>query len=91
MLLLYVPTPLTKYREPDTSHIESAVAGICQYIRNGQLIVLESTTYPGTTEEIIVKELQNNGFNVGTEVFVGYSPEREDPGNKKYRIRWFLK
>lgn len=81
-----VPTPLSKSRAPDISHIISVTEEIARHRRRGQLIVLESTTYPGTTEEIIAPRLLDNGLSVGQDVFLAFSPERVDPGNQTYRI-----
>jgi len=81
-----VPTPLSKSRAPDISHIISATEEIARHHRQGQLIVLESTTYPGTTEEIIAPRLLDNGLAIGQDVFLAFSPERVDPGNQAYRI-----
>ena len=80
-LLLCVPTPLTVSREPDMRYIEATIAEVAKRLRPGQLVVLESTTYPGTTDEVILPALAQGGLTVGTDFFLGYSPEREDPGN----------
>ncbi|MGG1634061.1 nucleotide sugar dehydrogenase [Paenibacillus sp. NRS-1760] len=79
-----VPTPLTKSNEPDMSYIESAVNEIINEMHKGILITLESTTYPGSTEELIEKKLENYGYKVGEDYFLCFSPERVDPGNKTY-------
>ena len=79
-----VPTPLSKSRDPDISFILSATEEIRKYLHPGQLIVLESTTYPGTTDELIVPELENSGLKVGSDFFVAFSPERIDPGNASF-------
>ncbi len=84
VIVICVPTPLTKYRDPDLSYIFSTVDTIKPYLKKGQLISLESTTYPGTTEDVILPSLEKIGFLVGENLFLIYSPEREDPGNKKY-------
>jgi UDP-N-acetyl-D-glucosamine dehydrogenase len=76
-----VPTPLSKSRDPDISFILAATEEIRKYIHDGQLIVLESTTYPGTTDELILPELEGSGLRVGSEFFLAFSPERIDPGN----------
>ncbi len=81
-----VPTPLSKTHEPDLSFIVSAAEQIERYVHPGMLIVLESTTYPGTTEELIVPRLLQNGYQVGTDVFVAFSPERIDPGRRDYMV-----
>jgi UDP-N-acetyl-D-glucosamine dehydrogenase len=80
-----VPTPLSKTKDPDISYIATATKEIVTYLHPGQLIVLESTTYPGTTDEVILPELQKTGLEVGREFFVAFSPERIDPGNAQYR------
>lgn len=79
-----VPTPLSKTRDPDMSFIDSAVDEIAKRLRRGQLIVLESTTYPGTTEEVILPRLSETGLEVGKDFFLAFSPERVDPGNPKF-------
>ena len=84
-LLICVPTPLTRHREPDLSYITSTAETIAPFLRPGQLVVLESTTYPGTTEEVLVPLLEaGKGLKVGTNIFVAYSPEREDPNNAEF-------
>ena len=80
-----VPTPLSKTRDPDMSFIDTAVEAIAQVLRPGQLIVLESTTYPGTTEEVILPRLLETGLKVGEDFFLAFSPERVDPGNPTYQ------
>jgi UDP-N-acetyl-D-glucosamine dehydrogenase len=82
-----VPTPLRKTRDPDISYILSAVEEITKYIHKGQLIVLESTTYPGTTREVILPKLASKNFLVGRDFFLAFSPERIDPGNKEYTLK----
>lgn len=82
-----VPTPLRKTKDPDMSYVIDAVNNVAEFAHSGMLIVLESTTYPGTTEEIMVPKLESKGFKIGTDVFVAFSPERIDPGNKKYGVR----
>jgi UDP-N-acetyl-D-glucosamine dehydrogenase len=79
-----VPTPLSKSRDPDISFILSATEKIRKYLHAGQLIVLESTTYPGTTDELILPELESSGLRVGTDFFLAFSPERIDPGNTAF-------
>ena len=86
-MIICVPTPLTPYREPDISHVESVTAEISRRLRPGQLIILESTTYPGTTEEIILPLLESTGLKAGKDFFLAYSPERVDPGNKRYTTK----
>ena len=82
-----VPTPLTKFQEPDMSYIIAAMNEIKKYMHKGLLITLESTTYPGTTEELIEQELNNQGYIVGDDYFLCFSPERIDPGNTYYNTR----
>ena len=82
-----VPTPLRKTRDPDLSYVVTAADGVAEHIQYGQLVVLESTTYPGTTDEIILPRLLNNGFVIGENVFIAFSPERIDPANKTYGVR----
>lgn len=79
-----VPTPLSPNQDPDTSYIVNVVNQLKTYMKEGMLITLESTTYPGTTEELIQWELEKLGYQVGTDFFLCYSPERVDPGNRKY-------
>lgn len=79
-----VPTPLSKSRDPDISFILSATEKIRKYLHAGQLIVLESTTYPGTTDELILPELESSGLRVGKDFFLAFSPERIDPGNTAF-------
>ena len=83
-LIICVPTPLTKNREPDMQYIVSTSQTISKYLRKGQLVVLESTTYPGTTREVMVPILEQSGLKAEKDFFVAFSPEREDPGNKKF-------
>lgn len=83
-ILICVPTPLTKNREPDMSYVVDTTNTVAKYLRKGQLIVLESTTYPGTTKELVLPILQQTGLSLGKDFFLAYSPEREDPGNGKY-------
>ncbi|MGX0904631.1 UDP-N-acetyl-D-glucosamine dehydrogenase [Roseovarius sp. MBR-79] len=86
-LIICVPTPLNKYREPDLSFVIDTLESLLPYLRDGQVISLESTTYPGTTEEEIVTRVEARGFTVGKDVFVVYSPEREDPGNAHFNTQ----
>ncbi len=83
-LIICVPTPLRKSKEPDISFILSALESLLPHLRQGQLMVLESTTFPGTTEEVILPRLQAHGLVIGTDFFLAFSPERVDPGNKKF-------
>ena len=74
-IIICVPTPITKHREPDLSFVKNVIKEIIPFVKPGQLISLESTTYPGTTEELIYGELQKKGFRAGDDIFVTYSPE----------------
>jgi UDP-N-acetyl-D-glucosamine dehydrogenase len=80
-----VPTPLIKTKEPDMSYILEATGQMLKYLKPGNIIVLESTSYPGTTEEIILPLLEKKGFKAGKDIFIAFSPERVDPGNKAYK------
>jgi UDP-N-acetyl-D-glucosamine dehydrogenase len=82
-----VPTPLSKTRTPDLSYIVSATESVARNLRAGQLVVLQSTTHPGTTEEVVLPVLAETGGEVGRDFFLGYAPERVDPGNKRWTIR----
>jgi UDP-N-acetyl-D-glucosamine dehydrogenase len=82
-----VPTPLSKQRDPDVSYIVSAAQQVAKHLHRGMLIILESTTYPGTTEELILPMLQATGMKVGQDFFLAFSPERVDPGNPKFQTR----
>jgi UDP-N-acetyl-D-glucosamine dehydrogenase len=83
-IVVCVPTPLTPQREPDLSHVRATTASLRLALRPGQLVVLESTTYPGTTEELLLPELTASGLACGRDFFLAFSPEREDPGNRRY-------
>jgi UDP-N-acetyl-D-glucosamine dehydrogenase len=83
-ILICVPTPLTDKMEPDLSYVMDTAESISKNLRIGQIIILESTTYPGTTEEMIMPRLEIKDMKVGRDYFLAYSPEREDPGNKEY-------
>jgi UDP-N-acetyl-D-glucosamine dehydrogenase len=83
-IILCVPTPLDEHMEPDLSYVTDTLESVVPHLRPGQILSLESTTYPGTTEEEVVTRVEAAGFKVGTDVFVVYSPEREDPGNPKF-------
>ncbi|MDQ7025858.1 MAG: nucleotide sugar dehydrogenase [Anaerolineae bacterium] len=82
-----VPTPLRKTKDPDMSYIIRSIDSISAIAHEGLLVVLESTTYPGTTEEIIRPRLEKNGWEVGRDIFIAFSPERIDPGNQVYQVR----
>jgi UDP-N-acetyl-D-glucosamine dehydrogenase len=86
-IFVCVPTPPGKHREPDISYIQKTAEAIAEYMRPGQLVVLESTTYPGTTREEFVPRFEAKGFACGRDVFVAFSPEREDPGNPTFHTR----
>src|SRR5437867_11941865 len=83
-IVICVPTPLGKSKEPDISFIVAAADAVAAIIRPGQLVVLESTTYPGTTQEILVPRCQARGLIAGRDVFVAFSPERIDPGHRRW-------
>ncbi len=83
-ILICVPTPLIRDREPDLSYVQRTAKAIAPHLRAGQLIVLESTTYPGTTAELLRPILERGGLKSGRDFFLAYSPEREDPGNPKF-------
>src|SRR5215213_2741678 len=83
-ILICVPTPLTKYREPDLSYVENTARAIAPRLRKGQLVVLESTTYPGTTDEVLKPIFEQTGLKSGVDFFLAFSPEREDPGNPNF-------
>ena len=90
IIILCLPTPLTSTLKPDLSYIKNTLTNILPNLKKGQLIILESSTYPGSTREIISDRLKNK-FNIGKIFFVGYSPEREDPSNKKIYNRKYSK
>ncbi len=83
-ILLCVPTPLNEHREPDLTYVVSSLQTILPHLRKGQLLSLESTTYPGTTTEVMRPPVEKAGFSVGEDFFIVYSPEREDPGNPNF-------
>ncbi len=83
-LLICVPTPLSDSRDPDLSYVESTAQAIAAVLRPGQLVILESTTYPTTTRDVVMPILESSGLKAGEDFFVAYSPEREDPGNVDY-------
>ena len=96
-ILICVPTPLNEYREPDLSYVENTAKSIQPHLQKGQLVVLESTTYPGTTEELVLPILEKSGLrspiaagpeneNVPMDFFLAFSSERVDPGNKQYGL-----
>ncbi|MCK9328525.1 MAG: nucleotide sugar dehydrogenase [Candidatus Cloacimonetes bacterium] len=85
IILIAVPTPLDKYHQPDMRFIKDSINSIVEHISTETLMVLESTTYPGTTEELLVPPIKSKGFIVGKDVFIAFSPERVDPGNESYK------
>ncbi|MHC4627641.1 MAG: nucleotide sugar dehydrogenase, partial [Planctomycetota bacterium] len=86
-VLVCVPTPLTENREPDMQFVVTSTETIAKYLQRGQLIVLESTTYPGTTSELMAPVLERTGLKAGKDFYLAYSPEREDPGNKDFTTK----
>jgi UDP-N-acetyl-D-glucosamine dehydrogenase len=86
-IILCVPTPLTENREPDLSYVVSTTETVALYLRHRQLVVLESTTYPGTTEDVVRPILEHTGLSAGEDFFLAYSPEREDPNNPNFNTR----
>lgn len=86
-VIICVPTPLRKSKDPDVSYIVSAARVLASNLRKGMLVILESTTYPGTTNELVKPILENSGLKAGRDFYLAFSPERVDPGNKKYGIR----
>jgi len=85
-IIICVPTPLDEHRQPDMTYVESATNKISKNITKGQIIILESTTYPGTTREIVKPLLEKSNLKAGKDFFLAYSPEREDPGNKDFNV-----
>lgn len=83
-LILCVPTPLSQHRDPNMKYVIESSKSIAKYLRKDQIIILESTTYPGTMDELVIPILESSGLKVGHDFYVAYSPEREDPGNKDY-------
>ena len=86
-IIICVPTPLGIHYEPDIKYIINSAKEIAKYLKKGHIVVLESTTYPGTTEDELLPTLKKSGLKVGKDFFLGFSPEREDPGNKKYTTK----
>ncbi|RUX16926.1 nucleotide sugar dehydrogenase, partial [Mesorhizobium sp. M2A.F.Ca.ET.037.01.1.1] len=86
VIIICVPTPLTKNREPDLSFVRNTAGTIAKHLRPGQLVVLESTTYPGTTDDVIKPILEETGLRSKIDFFLGFSPEREDPGNRSFEV-----
>lgn len=87
IIAICVPTPLGKNKQPDTSYIEHVTDQSLPYLKKHQLMVLESTTYPGTTEEILLPKIASRGFTVGEDFFLAFSPERIDPGNRQFKVK----
>jgi UDP-N-acetyl-D-glucosamine dehydrogenase len=87
VVIICVPTPLTRQREPDLSYVEATVRAVASTLRRGQLVVLESTTYPGTTRQVVKPMLETTGLRSGEDFFLAFSPEREDPGNTRFNTR----
>lgn len=86
-VLICVPTPLDQYQQPDISYVKNSTESVAQHLHRGMLVVLESTTYPGTTEELLKPILERSGLRCGEDFFLAFSPERVDPGNKTYRTK----
>ena len=82
-----VPTPLSKFKDPDVSYIQASTESVRRTLRKGQAVILESTTYPGTTRELMLPALESTGLKVGTDFFLSFSPERVDPGNPVYHTK----
>src|SRR5579875_856971 len=86
-VIICVPTPLDRFRAPDLTYVTDTAKVVAKYLQPGQLVVLESTTYPGTTDEVLVPILEQNRFRVGSDFFLAFSPEREDPANTEFNTR----
>jgi len=86
VIIICVPTPITKNKSPDMFYVKDVVKKVEKFVSRNTLIILECTTYPGTCEEYFIKLFKNKNLNIGKDIFLGYSPEREDPGNKKFSI-----
>src|SRR5262249_26540389 len=86
-IVICVPTPLRKSREPDISHVVAAAGEVARHLRPGQLVILESTTYPGTTDEVLRPLLEASGLRVGQDFHLAFSPERIDPGNPQFGVK----
>ena len=83
-VIICVPTPLTRHRDPDLRFVEQTADAVAATLRRNQLVCLESTTYPGTTDEVVLPRLEARGLRVGQDFFLAFSPEREDPGNTQF-------
>ena len=86
-IAICVPTPLDVHQQPDISYVKSSTEAIAKYLKEGTMVVLESTTYPGTTEELLKPILETSGLKCGEDFYLGFSPERVDPGNKQYKTK----
>src|SRR5437763_9307876 len=86
-LTICVPTPLSKTRTPDLNYVVAATESVAEHLRPDQLVILQSTTYPGTTEDVLKPILEGSGLKVGEDFFLGYAPERVDPGNAVWNLR----
>jgi len=84
VIIICVPTPLNKFREPDLTPVINSASKIKNYLQEGQMVILESSTYPGTTDEVLANELEKSGLKSNEDFYLAYSPEREDPGNKSF-------
>ena len=87
IIIICLPTPLNKNNNPDMTFIKNSLKQIKNHLKDGQLLILESTTYPGTTKDIIFPTLIKKNFKIGKNFYVSYSPERQDPGNKKFGLK----
>lgn len=87
VVAICVPTPLDLYKQPDLSYVENSTKSVAKYLKKGMLVVLESTTYPGTTEEVLKPILESTGLKCGEDFFLAFSPERVDPGNKQFKTK----
>lgn len=87
VIIICVPTPLRKAKDPDISYVVSSAEQVARHLRSGQMIILESTTYPGTTEEVLLPMFQQGGLKVGEDFYLAFSPERVDPGNPQFKVR----
>ncbi|MFD1674334.1 nucleotide sugar dehydrogenase [Alicyclobacillus fodiniaquatilis] len=87
VIVICVPTPVDEYKHPDLQFVENACSDVTNFMKPGALVILESTTYPGTTEEILVPMLRERGLTIGEDVFIAYSPERIDPANQNFNIQ----
>ena len=86
-IAICVPTPLDKHQQPDISYVRSSAEAIAKHLKKGTMVVLESTTYPGTTEELLKPILESSGLKCGEDFYLGFSPERVDPGNKQFKTK----